>query len=227
MRDTSLQPRGAKSTASPRVARKHNQRRELILRAAAVVFADVGYHGASLEDIAERLDLTRASLYHYFPSKDALLSTCLEFGAEKAIGRLEATLTERADRTPTERLHALIVTQIETICREDPELSRLFLSPMDWPDAIRGQVKHLRERHDKCFRSVIDEGVASGEFTVPNPAIARHCLHGAINYTPVWLRATDSKLEAQANLVADSLVLLAHPKEPRKRRTTASAATDA
>lgn len=211
MTDADLRPHEARVTSSPRVVRKHNQRRELILRAAAEVFAEVGYHGASLEDIAERLDLTRASLYHYFPSKDALLSTCLEFGAELAIDRLRQVLEDHKDRSAAERLEILIITQLDTILREDPELSSLFLARIDLPDAIKGRVKQLREQHDMCFRQVIKEGVSNGAFAVPDPIIARHCLHGAINYVPVWLRGDDPSFESRARTVAESLVLLMHP----------------
>lgn len=210
---------GPRAAASPRVARKHNQRRELILRAAAVVFADLGYHGASLEDIAERLDLTRASLYHYFPSKDALLWNCLEFGADQAISRLEETSAANSDKLATLRLQALIEAQLDTICRRDPELSRLFLAPMDWPESIRGEVKRLRDRHDRCFRLVIEQGLASGEFTTPNPVVARHCMHGAMNYAPIWLRGSDSSFRAQSQAIAESLVLLMGPKKVRGARS--------
>jgi TetR/AcrR family transcriptional regulator, cholesterol catabolism regulator len=48
-------------------------RRAEILRVAADVFAARGYEAASLTEIAERLGMVKASLYHYFPSKDALL----------------------------------------------------------------------------------------------------------------------------------------------------------
>jgi AcrR family transcriptional regulator len=219
--------RTAATPQSPRVARKHNKRRELILESAATAFAEMGYHRASLEDIAERLDLTRASLYHYFPSKDALLSVCLEFGAEQAISRLEETAKEKSGDAAT-RLEALIETQLNTICRDAPELSRLFLTPMDWPDGFREQIKRLRDRHDRCFRAVINEGVASGEFVAADPEVARHCMHGAMNYAPVWLRRNDPKFDARVRAIAASLVLMlkaeaSAPTNTKRRRVKAPA----
>jgi AcrR family transcriptional regulator len=205
---------------SSRVARKRNRRRELILESAASLFAEMGYHRASLEDIAERLDLTRASLYHYFPSKEALLHSCLEFGATQAISRLEETAIATSGDAST-RLAALIVTQLNTVCRDAPEISRLFLTPMDWPDGFREEVKRLRDRHDRCFRAVIDEAVASGEFVTPDADVARHCMHGAINYAPTWLRPDDPKFDSRVQAIANSLVLLLCPvgsSSSRKRR---------
>jgi hypothetical protein len=73
-----------------RVARKRQRRVQEILRVAAEVLAEKGYYNTSLEEIAERLDLAKASLYHYFDSKEALLTACLGSVAQDAIGRLEA-----------------------------------------------------------------------------------------------------------------------------------------
>ncbi|HEY1622869.1 MAG TPA: TetR/AcrR family transcriptional regulator [Streptosporangiaceae bacterium] len=192
--------------SSPRVVRKHRMRRAGILKAAASVFAEMGYHRASLEEIADRIDLTRASLYHYFPSKDALLSACLEYGAEEANNRLAEVVKSTVDQTATERLRSLIITQLTVITVDAPELSRLFLSPMDWPDMFRAQVRNLRDRHDSFFRLVIEEGVHSGEFTCIDSNVARHCLHGGMNYVPVWLRHGKPGHESSIRTVADTLL---------------------
>lgn len=170
----------------------------------------MGYHRTSLEDIGERLDLTRASLYHYFPSKDALLAECLEYGAEQAFASFRQVLADSADATADERLHALIIAQLRVICRDAPELSRLFVSGMDWPQTFRQQVKSLRDRHDAFFRAIIDEGLRKGEFRCADAEIARHCLHGAMNYAAVWLTARGAAFELAVHNIADSLVLMFH-----------------
>jgi AcrR family transcriptional regulator len=181
-------------------------RRDGILRAAASVFSEMGYHRASLEEIADRIDLTRASLYHYFPSKDALLSACLEYGAEEAISRLTAVAEADAGKTATSRLRNLIITQLTVITVEAPELSRLFLSPMDWPDMFRTQVRGLRDRHDSFFRSAIEDGVKTGELACADSNVARHCLHGAMNYVPVWIRPGTHGYNKSIQAVADALL---------------------
>jgi len=53
-------------------------RREDILSAAAVVYGEVGYHGASMREIAKRVGMSHAGLLYYFPSKEALLAAVLE-----------------------------------------------------------------------------------------------------------------------------------------------------
>jgi AcrR family transcriptional regulator len=190
------------ASTSTRIQRKHNKRREGVLKAAAEVFAEMGYERTSLEDIADRVDLTRGSLYHYFPSKDALLGECLEFGAEEANTRLAQAASEAAGLPPTERLRRLIRTQLSVITIDAPELSRLFLSPIDWPDTFRTQVRGLRERHDEFFRDAVEDGVRTGEFSCIDANVARHCLYGAMNYAVVWLRPKPSSI----NKTMDDLV---------------------
>src|SRR5215469_1102595 len=65
---------------SVRAARRERPRRraEEVIDAAAAVFAERGYHGASTQDVADRLGMRQASLYYYFPSKEAALEqVCL------------------------------------------------------------------------------------------------------------------------------------------------------
>jgi len=57
---------------------KGRQRREEIVTAAAGVYADAGYHGASLREIAKRVGISHATLIYYFPNREALLAAVLE-----------------------------------------------------------------------------------------------------------------------------------------------------
>ncbi|MGI5441071.1 TetR/AcrR family transcriptional regulator [Streptomyces shenzhenensis] len=57
---------------------KGRQRREEIVTAAASVYADAGYHGASLREIAKRVGISHATLIYYFPDREALLAAVLE-----------------------------------------------------------------------------------------------------------------------------------------------------
>src|SRR5947209_7750707 len=57
---------------------KGRVRRDDIITAAAVLYGEVGYHGASLREIAKRVGITHAGLLYYFPTKEALLAAVLE-----------------------------------------------------------------------------------------------------------------------------------------------------
>src|SRR5215813_13369149 len=66
------------------------ERRMQIMDAAARVFAVKGFHGATTQDIADVLGIKQASLYYYFPSKEAALETVCLIGAEGFYERAKA-----------------------------------------------------------------------------------------------------------------------------------------
>jgi hypothetical protein len=84
----------------------------------------------------------------------------------------------------------MIARQLEMTCVEYPELSRLFLYPMKWPDRIQRAIKQWRGEHDALFKAVIAKGVAEGSLQPSDPETARMCLHGALNHAPLLVRGT-------------------------------------
>jgi len=192
---------------SGRVARKRQRRVQEILRVAAEVLAEKGYYSTSLEEIADRLDLAKASLYHYFDSKEALLTACLATVAEEAIDRLSAIAS--GSGTTSERLRRLICEQLQIITVEYPELSRLFLAHLEWPAAVRERITDWHERHDAIFRTVISEGVKSGELADIDVSVVRHNLTGALNFVPFWFKPGGRFTDREAfDAVADSVLLM-------------------
>lgn len=190
-----------------RVARKRQRRVNEILRVAAEVLSEKGYYNTSLEEIAERLDLAKASLYHYFDSKEALLTTALGSVAEDAIRRLTAIAGEPGPAT--DRLRRLIIEQLQIITVEYPELSRLFLAHLEWPAVVRERVAEWHTRHDEIFRAVIAEGVKSGELADIDISVVRHNLTGALNFVPFWFKPDGRLPDREAfERVADSVLLM-------------------
>lgn len=201
----------AANTPPSRVARRRMSKIEDILAATAAVLAESGYHETNLDSIAERLDLTKASLYHYFSSKDALVAACLTWVGAQVNERMAQTNPD-PEASATEQLTALIRAQLMALVREHRQAARLFLYPLDWPEPHREHVKQLRQEHDRIFRSVIERGIATGEFAVEDEATALHCLHGAMNYVPVWFRAKRAKdYELMYETVSSSLLRLFTP----------------
>jgi AcrR family transcriptional regulator len=190
-----------------RVARKRQRRVNEILRVAAEVLAEKGYYNTSLEEIAERLDLAKASLYHYFDSKEALLTARLELAAEDGIRRLEAIAT--GPGTARERLRRLIIEQLQIITVDYPELARLFLVHLEWPAAVQDRITDWHARHDAILRAVITEGVERGELAGVDVSLVRHNLTGALHFVPFWFKPEGRFSDQEAfDAVADSVLLM-------------------
>jgi AcrR family transcriptional regulator len=198
-------PPDAASPPQTRVERKRNRKVQAILRATAEVLADSGYHALSMEKVGDLLDLSKTSLYHYFPSKDTLVEAAIAHVADRSIERLTAC-TEQA-LSPGQRLRGLIEEQLRILLVDYPEVTQLFGEHRDGPEAPRAQIRRMRERHDRVFRKVIDEGVAAGEFQPHSADVALHCLHGALNYASVWCR---NKRNREQNIAAitDTVMML-------------------
>ncbi|MGD9922942.1 MAG: TetR/AcrR family transcriptional regulator [Pseudorhodoplanes sp.] len=83
---------GPARVPTPHVKRKQDRRRSAIMDAAALVFAERGYFNATMKDIADRLGMRPASLYHYYPSKEAALEDMCRVSAVEFCERLQAIL---------------------------------------------------------------------------------------------------------------------------------------
>jgi TetR/AcrR family transcriptional regulator, regulator of autoinduction and epiphytic fitness len=201
---------------SGRVARKRTRRISEILRVAAEILAERGYQGASLDEVADRLDMAKASLYYYFDSKESLFCACLASVAEDAIRRLGAIAV--GEGTATDRLRRLIIEQQIITARDHPELSRLFLRHLEWPESLGAKIRDWHLRHEAIFTDVIAEGIRTGEFEGADPAVARRCLLGALNFVPVWYQPDRGRaFEAVADTVMLMFGVPVSPPAPRGR----------
>jgi AcrR family transcriptional regulator len=187
----------AEDTAPGRVERKRGRRIQEIVTAAAELFGARGYDAVSLEDVAERLDVTKGSLYYYFASKDELVTAAIETLGNEWTARLERLPAAR-EGTHAERLRALLREHIAIAVREYPAALGLFLVPQDWPAEQRARIKELRRRHDSVFRRVVEDGVAAGEFTVTTVDSVLQCLHAAMSHTPTWCGRLRGRAREQA-----------------------------
>lgn len=194
-----------------RVQRKRDRRIRQILTAAAELVGERGYQAVSLEDVAERLDVTKGSLYYYFPGKDELITAAIETLGDDWSSRLEQLPAGR-EGTPAERLRALVREHVDIAVREYPAALRLFLVPATWPDEQRTRIKALRRRHDRVFRAVLEEGLASGEFAVLSADATLQCLHASMSQAPEWCGALRGRARERAlDELTDTLMKLVAP----------------
>jgi AcrR family transcriptional regulator len=191
-----------------RIERKRGRRIQEILATAAALFGERGYDAVSLEDVADRLDVTKGSLYYYFASKDELVTAAIETLGNEWTARLEG-LPAGQSGTPTERLRALVREHIGIAVREYPAALRLFLTPQDWPDAQQARIKELRRRHDSVFRTVVEEGVDAGDFTVTAVDPVLQCMHAAMSQAPAWCAHLSGRAQDRAvDVFADTVLML-------------------
>ena len=135
-------------------------KRTLILDAAIRVFAEHGYHGARVADIAEDAGVAHGLLYHYFASKDEVLRTIFVENWGELIGRFRAV--EDADESASEKLEGIAKILLRT-WRNDPALVTVMVREVARSQQLQAQVTEVREAFAIVER-VIEQGQTQGKF---------------------------------------------------------------
>ncbi len=161
--------------------------REDILEAAAQVFRQKGYHGASMEDIARAVNLQKPSLYHHVSSKQEILLALLNRALELLLERISAISNQ--DIPADQKLQEMVRAYLQ-ILSENTDLSAVLL--FEHRSLERKQhARHVphRDKFDALWRDVVEEGVASGLFVCDDPALATRAILGVLNWTITWYHA--------------------------------------
>jgi AcrR family transcriptional regulator len=130
--------------------RAKQERRRQILSAAKQVFADAGYHGASIHAIIERAQIARGTFYLYFESKAAVFDSILDQAMAELRARLHRIEVDAPGAPPPQvQLRAQVVATLEYIVDDRP-LATLLLSAGHTPDV------DASERLEMFFTEVRD-----------------------------------------------------------------------
>jgi AcrR family transcriptional regulator len=160
--------------------------RDDILEAAAQVFRQKGFHGASMSDIAEAVSLQKASLYHHVSSKQEILLELLERALELLLERISGIT--RQNISADEKLHRMIREYLQILI-ENIDLASVLLFEHRSLER-RQRARHIpnRDKFESLWRDVITEGVDKKIFTCENPGVATRALLGIMNWTITWYR---------------------------------------
>lgn len=101
----------------PQAQPRSHRRKKEVIKAAAHVFREKGFHGASTKDITDILGIQQASLYYYFDSKVAVLNKICRCGIE---GQIEAAETVmRRDGTPQKKIEQLVAAYLTALIQDE------------------------------------------------------------------------------------------------------------
>lgn len=139
-----------------------------LVTAAVEAFAERGYHATTTRDIAGRAGMSPAALYIHYKTKEELLFQISGVGHRLALDILERAAN--ADGTPAERLAQAVRDFVRwhaehhtTACVVQYELGALA-------EEHYAEVVALRRGTDRAVRSIIQDGMAAGDFDVPDVA---------------------------------------------------------
>lgn len=188
-----------------RQAESRERTRRLLLAAAARIFAEKGFSGASLEEIAELAGYTTGALYYHFANKEALFLELLRTGWTTrianwiaAVGR--AVEDEAAD--PFEALSRFVVARAERESELEPLEGEFWLYALRHPEAMTVIADKLREQVDGLMpviaglmeRSDTASGISPEEMTI----VALALFQGLVRRRRIDRNAVTDELLARA-----------------------------
>ncbi|RME88249.1 MAG: TetR/AcrR family transcriptional regulator [Anaerolineae bacterium] len=160
--------------------------RDQILDAAAQIFRQKGYHAASMQDIAEAVNLQKASLYHHVSSKQEILLALLDRALELLTERVSAAA--QSGLSPDEKLHRMVRAYLEAMTEHIDLAAVLLLEHRSLDPELHARHIPNRDRFEALWRETIREGVQQGVFARTDPALAARALLGIMNWTITWYR---------------------------------------
>jgi AcrR family transcriptional regulator len=186
--------KGAAEDPSDRRKRATHRRAGEIIEAAAQVFSEKGYHGATTQDIADVLKIRQASLYYYFPSKEVALELVCMRGVE-GFYETEKAIFE-GPGTATERLSGLIRAHISPLL-DRGNFMKVFLTQRQFlPAHSRRKVRKVSRGIEAIFEAVLKQGQRNGEFRADlDTRLATLSILSVVNGCAAWYPRERASLE--------------------------------
>jgi len=146
---------------------------ERVQAAALRLFAERGYHGTGIRQLAEAAGLSSASLYHYIGTKEELL---VEIMRSSLTQLLEAAEEAMGVADPGDRLVALVELHVRAHATA-PEQTRVVDDEVNALSAgARAEIVALRDRYEDLWQSTLEDGVRRGDFRIGSVAVVRRAL---------------------------------------------------
>jgi len=166
--------------------RARDEKREAVLRAAVQLFLEQGYHGTTLNDVAERLNITKPALYNYFRGKDDILYECWAIGQERVDDCIEEI--DAGGGIGLAKLRKLIVRYAE-VMTTDYGKSFVRFDVHDIPEHNRKLVTAAKKKIDRTFRRYIRDGIEDGSVRPCDIKLSAFAIAGSLNWIGHWYQS--------------------------------------
>jgi TetR/AcrR family transcriptional regulator, cholesterol catabolism regulator len=181
-------------------------RRAELTRQAARLFAEKGYHGTSMGDLAEAMGVQKGSLYAHTESKQDLLYQAMREGADAFHSALD-TIPE--DLPPGEKIRLALRAHLRVVAGQ-LDVATVFVREWRYLEGERhDEIVEERRRYEERFRALFREGRELGELrTDLDDATATLLALSAANWAYTWLHPdtdTDELADRFYNLLLEGI----------------------
>lgn len=163
----------------------HDEKRQEIIASCASLFDRVGYHGTSMQMLADEVGLGKPTLYHYFASKGDILYEMHQLHIDAMIGGLERDSRIEGIQ-PAELLERACASTLREIAQH-PGYVRAFMDHYaELEDEQREDMRLRRREYFTRVTNIIREGIKAGQFADVDPQITTLAFVGMCNWAYKW-----------------------------------------
>ncbi len=159
---------------------------ERLEEVALELFTKRGFHATSMRNVADKVQVRPASLYHWFPSKQALLQSIMR----RFLEGLTREVTRAIDRhsSPVSRLAAAVWVHVvyHGTHRRAAFVSDTEVRALEGEDAET--IMRMRDSYEEIFRQIIADGIESGDFEVRDERVATYAILLQCTGVALWFR---------------------------------------
>jgi AcrR family transcriptional regulator len=163
---------------------KRKAARAQILRAAADLFRERGYQASTVEHIAARLGMSKASLYTHFRAKEEMLAAISRETIETFTRDLNLVLASRLD--PAEKLRRVVRQHVRFVIANRSFLTVFFGEEANLPPRFARSLAAQKDRYDKGVEALVTEGIRGGVFRDVPPRLVVFGMLGMLNWLYKW-----------------------------------------
>lgn len=163
----------------------HDEKRLEIIECCAELFDRVGYHGASMQMLADEMGMGKPTLYHYFASKTDILYEMHQVHIDALIRGLEPE-RDLSDLDPAKLLEEACAFTLKQIA-EHPGYVRAFMDHYtELEGRQRSEMRKRREKYMVRINQIISAGIAKGQFKAIDAELATLAFLGMCNWAYKW-----------------------------------------
>jgi len=188
------------------IAKDHEAKREAILQTAAVFFAKQGFDRASMGKLADACGVSKALIYHYYPSKDALLFDIIDTHLTALVDVVEAAAAQSGSASVRLRalIRAILIAYRDSDAEHKVQLDALSSLPEENQIHLRALQRRLVACMSESVRAIEPERFSSRPELVGPVTMS---VFGMLNWFYLWYKPGGPvDRDAYADIVADLVI---------------------
>lgn len=156
------------------------EREAVILAAAKKVFAEQGYHEASIDDIIKEADIARGTFYLYYNSKRAIFDAILNLTLEEVDRHIEAIRLEPGEASPVDQVKANVRRVFQLLIEDRQIADILFVRALGIDSEAVETLNAFYRKIAELIGRAISQGMTIGLLNKCDPEIAAYCIIGSV-----------------------------------------------